>query len=239
MAYRSWLKDVRKINDLGQHLYHSPKGKEDWDRLDEYEKKSLELNTRSVPVASDYEKYFGGKAIFSYVIGTERVGDRFEVHLYDRSAHGFVMDYAEMKGIEIDDCRARVVLVFDGVTYANSVRPDAEGWLKHADISTWRPTNDLMATDRILLDWFYEQDGSTQWIGQFMKYEPDRSNPQSDVFLLVDFKTAYARDERASAIRSLAGDECLQLWNEFRDQSAPGRLNGSQLDLFLRERLNV
>jgi hypothetical protein len=238
VAYRSWLKDVRKINDLGDHLHHFPKGKEDWDRLDEYEKKSLELQRRPTPTDPGSEKFFGCKSIFSYVIRTERIGDRFEVHFYDRSTHGFVWEYGEVKGLELDVCRARVVLVFEGISYANSVRPDPEGWLKHAEITSWRPTDDLMATYRLLCDWFYEQDGSIQWIWEFMKVDENMSWPQNDVYILIDCKRVYARDQRDEAIRKVAGDECLQLWNQFDGLIRSGKLHPSERNKFLHDRLN-
>ena len=239
MAYRSWLKDVRRINDLGDHLYHFPKGKEHWDRVGGYEKRSFELRARPIPTEPGSEKFFGCSLIHSYVIGTNRIADRFEIHLFDVNVYSFVWEYSEVKGIEIEDCRARVVLVFEGINYANSVRPDPEGWLKHADVSTWRTTDDLKATDRLLCDWFYEQDGSIQWIGVFMKFEANLSWPQNDVYILIDCKRVYARDERATAINKIAGDECLQLWQEFDELTRSGELHPSKRNQFLNERLGI
>ena len=237
MAYRSWLKDVRKINDLGRHLFHFPKGKEDWDRLDEYDRKGSELYLGPIPVEPGSEKFFGCKSILSYVIETKRLGDRFEVHLFDREAHGFVWEYGAVTGIEVEDCKARVTLVFEGVNYANSVRPDAEGWLKHADISSWLATDNLLSTDRILHDWFYEQDGSIQWIGEFMKSESSRSWPQNHVYILVDCKRVYARDDRAIGIRSVAGDECLRIWNEFDELVRSDKSHWINRNQFISERV--
>ena len=240
MAYRSWLKDVRKINDLGSHLFHFPKNKETWPRMDEYENRRIELNRkRPLPVDPGSERLFACRLKWGHIIDVKREKDRVEIHLYDAEAHSFVLEYCEIKGIEVVDCRALVVLVFEGVNYSNSMYPDPEGWLKHADFTKWRSDLDFNSADQLFYDWFFEQDDHIQWVGEFMKFDQRHPTRWQDSYLVIDCNRVYGRDQRTKIIEKSIGLECANLWDEFQNLLWDEELHLSQRFEFLESRLTA
>ena len=224
MAYRSWLKDVRKINDLAEFLHEDKWSLETQDRQWEKEKKGLNLcRNRELPVEPNSTKYFGAGLHDGYVFGVEKKGDRLEIKVANSALLMFWQNYLEFKGRDWEPLLSPVTLVFEGVNYVNAVRADIDGWLKWSNWTSWRPLDDLRCADTLIRDWFFHQDGKLQWICQFWKYGPESDRLGSSLFLLVDFERAYAVPEHDSLIRARMGDECFVAWKQYDDVSTTDR----------------
>ena len=208
--------------------------------MDEYENRRIELNRkRLLPVDPGSERLFACRSKWGHVIDVKQERERVEILLFDVEAHSFVWEYCEIKGIDVVECRALLILIFEGVTYCNSMYADPEGWLKHSDFSSWRSTDDLSSSDRQYYDWFFEQDGHIQWVGEFMKYDQKHPTRWQDSYLVIDCKRVYGRDERTRAIKKAVGEECANLWEEFQDMLWHEELHLSQRFEFLDSRLTV
>lgn len=208
MAYRSWLKDVRRINDLGQHLGHFPNNKEGWDREWESEKKLLKLlETRTLPVDAASEIYYNGGLHDGFVYGITREKDRIEMTISNTWADYFSQEFYTETDQELVDLMSPVRLVFEGVNYANGVRKDPEGWLRHDDWLHWSEQPKDHWRDNFVRCWFYEQGGKLQWIGEFRK-QVQKRKLSDELFILIDCEKTYAMPESERTLRKSLGNDC-------------------------------
>ncbi|MBI1332490.1 MAG: hypothetical protein JST12_18915 [Armatimonadetes bacterium] len=208
MAYRSWLKDVRRLDDLSKYCHFFPNNHREWDR-----EWKLEMNLAediwSAPIAVEpaMERYFRGALHDGHVLGLSRSKDQIEFSISNMELEMFVRDYDGETGIERDTGHSPVRLRFEGVNYANAVRPDPDGWLKWDDWTNWQSDADAFAWC-----WFHQQDGKTQWIGVFRKYVEGRMKQSGDLFVLIDCESVSAWPESERALRKRIGDECYDAW---------------------------
>ncbi len=220
MAYRSWLKDIRKINDLAEWLHEDRWSLESQDRQWEKEKKGYDLcRNRDLPIEQNSIKYFGAGLHDGYVFGVERWESRLEIKVANLAALMFWQTYLDFKGRDWVPLLTPVTLVFEGVNYVNAVRADIDGWLKWSNWTSWRPVEDIRCADTLIRDWFFQQDGKIQWICQFRKYGLESDRLGSSLFLLVDFERAYAVPEHDGLLRARMGDECFEAWRRYDEAS--------------------
>lgn len=206
MAYRSWLKDVRRLDDLAKYLHFFPNSRRDWDREWELEGKADELTAQSMlPVKPEDEKYFKGCLHDGYVLGFERILDRIEFSISNLGLEDFVSQYNGETNQEIDFGESPVRLVFEKVNYANAVRPDPNGWLKWDDWQNWRADNDWFVRC-----WFHQEGGKIQWVGQFQKHVAKRLKQSGDLYVLIDCERVSAHPESERALRKRMGDDCYE-----------------------------
>jgi hypothetical protein len=211
MAYRSWLKDVKRLDDLAKFLHHFPRHHNDFDREWEIEKREFtELKDPFRPACLDKASYrfFEGCLHDGYVFGVEKTRDRIEISIQNSAIEVFCNDYFAETAQEVATVLSPVRLTFEGVNYANAVRTDPEGWLKWDDWSRWRPVENLSSTDTFLRGWFYEQDDKTQWVGHFQKWNGAESKLNGSIFILIDCERVAAKPESERALRKKVGDQC-------------------------------
>jgi hypothetical protein len=204
VAYRSWLKDVKRLDDLATFLHFFPSNHREWDRENALEDKMYEqINNAPIPVNSNIEIYFQGGLHDGYVFGVERVKDTISISIANFYLDQFVTLYDTETDVDREVDYSPVRLVFEGVNYANAVRPDPEGWLKWDDWETWDSE-----CDRFVRCWFHQQGGKVQWVGHFHKNGKGRTKQNSSLFILIDCERVTAKPETERALRKRLGDEC-------------------------------
>ena len=206
MAYRSWLKDVKRLDDLAKHLHFFPSSHTDFDREWKLEEKMYkEIADRVLPVEIGQEKYFQGQLHDGHVLGYERTESSITLEIGNILVEELriQIDAEMMVDREVDYSPVR--LVFEGVTYANAVRPDPDGWLKWDDWEKWDSSTDWFSRC-----WFHEQEGKVQWVGQFHKYREGKMKQSGDLFVLIDCDRVVAKPESERALRKRLGDECYE-----------------------------
>ncbi len=217
MAYRSWLKDVTKVEDLANFL-HSMKWSDATDeRIDRKEAKGYGLSlNRDLPVDEKSNKYFGCGLHDGGVIGIKHESNRVEIHIDNGWADDFADHFYKKHSIQPRSVSTSVWLKFEGVNYFNAARHDLGGWLKWSDWKAWREINEYKTgADTIVSDWFYQQDGKLQWIGEFTKDQSNDSKLSGALYVLIDCERAYAVEESDKNRRAKMGDPCFEAWLQF------------------------
>ena len=73
MAYRSWLKDVKRLDDLATFMHFFPNNHRDWDREVALEDKMYaHINISPSPVDSGLEVYFQGYLHDGHILGISK-----------------------------------------------------------------------------------------------------------------------------------------------------------------------
>ncbi len=206
MAYRSWLKDVKRLDDLATFMHFFPNNHRDWDREWELEKNMYsQIENSPIPVDLGLEVYFQGYLHDGHVLGIERIQDTVTISIGNSQVEQVPSLVGEEMMVDRDVGYSPVRLVFEGVNYANAVRPDPDGWLK------WDSWTDMKAdSDTFLRCWFHEQEGKVQWVGQFHKHVKKRMKQSGDLFVLIDCDRVTAKPESERALRKRFGDECYE-----------------------------
>jgi hypothetical protein len=204
MAYRSWLKDVKRLDDLSKYFHFFPNHNINFDREWELEKKmNAHLDTSPMPVEPGLEKYFQGVLHDGYVYGVERNGETVSISIANWEVEMLRRDIDAEMMVEREVGFSPVRLVFEGVNYANAVRPDPEGWLKWDDWEKWDSE-----CDRFVRCWFHQQEDKIQWVGHFDKNGKGRTKQNSSLFILIDCERVTAKPESERALRKRLGDVC-------------------------------
>ena len=199
------------MDDLAQYLHHFPRNYNDDDRELKLEEKMNECFSnpfRPKHLDPDAYGYFEGQLHDGYVLGVERTKERVEISIQNSLLADIAYDF--LRETERDEITviSPVRLVFEGVNYANAVRADAKGWLKWDDWSRWRTVEDPRSTDTFLHSWFHEQEGKTQWVGHFHKWNGSSARLNGSLFVLIDCDRVTAKPESERAMRKRLGDEC-------------------------------
>jgi hypothetical protein len=216
VAYRSWLNDIKVIQDLGDHCqaltFRKP---EDEKREIKYEEKWRARTQQNIPVADESKFAFGSRMHDSWVEWIKRSRGEFRLRINNDLAHHFVYELSEMLEIaQPDDFEAWVApvdLVFEDPVYVNAVREYPGGKLRWTEWENLGRRNQDKP-EQFLRDWFFEQDGRLQWIAELWR---TRVNDLSNkLYLLVDCSIARAEDGRAQAIRDILGLPAEQIWTD-------------------------
>lgn len=204
MAYRSWLKDVRRVDDLAKYLHFFPNNHREWDREWELEKRQIVQHEKSVvPVKAGMERYFKGSLHDGFILGVEQTPNRIELSISNMELEEFAYQFYTETSQARDFGKSPVRLVFEGVSYANAVRPDLEGWLKWDDWKHWKVNQ-----DSFLRCWFHQEGGKLQWVGQFFTFRSGKEKSSTDLYILIDCERVSAYPESERALRKRMGDDC-------------------------------
>lgn len=229
MAYRSWLKDVRSIHDLGEHCHSlSFRKPEDEDRDVKYDEKWLARLRSDIPVAPEFQFAFGTRMHDSWIEWVKRTSGEFRIRVNNDLAQEFMGVVTDKLDIHVPtvlntiygretkpitgDWLAPVDLVFHDPAYVNAVRTDASGHLKWAEWEDIGPRRDRSMLDQFLYDWFFEQDERIQCIIQI--WSPMTGDGSSYLYLLMDCSKATAQDYRAQAISQTLSPLAAQVWTD-------------------------
>jgi len=223
MAYRSWLKDVKHVGDLGQHFVPYNDCKADAAKRNKLTDERWMNAIRKVPpVAPEFRRYFGTRMHDSWVIGHERNGDHIRIELDSIEGSVFCAEYSFWLDVDLQEpLLMPVELHCHDVQYARWARHDNKtGWLKFAE-PRFRPIEPTRRrSDSFTYDFFHEQDGRMQWIALFRAWSSTSDFYRSDLFLLADCSHVTAVDKRSNAVEALLGTKVKLLWNEFFNQSS-------------------
>ena len=217
MAYRSWLKDVTKVEELANFLHSIKWSEATDDRIDRKEAKGYGLSlNRDLPVDEKSNKYFGSGLHDTAVASVKHDGDRVEIQIDNIWIEDFASYFYEKHSLQPNPVSTSVWLKFEGVNYVNAARYDLEGWLKWSDWKTWRSTKNYRISDTLRRDWFTQQEGNIQWICGFHKYDPNASKLSGELFLMIDCDRAYAVEESDKNLRAKMGEPCFEAWLQFK-----------------------
>jgi hypothetical protein len=232
MAYRSWLKDVRRIEDLGEHCHNLEWTEANETRMEEKEAKWLaRLRRDDVPVAPEYKSFFGSRMHDSYIQSILRKDDRVEILLHNDWSDEFIKAHYRIQGIEAPVPLTPVTLSAEDVRYSTICRPDREGYLKWQEGFS---VVDKMNVDYgvpFSADWFFQQEGRIQWIVEYLNV-----GPFHHTYLLVDCGRVTAWDGRQAAIEKAFGTELGQAWIDVCQHFATHPWGSVLIEEFLRER---
>lgn len=221
MSYRSWLKDVKHVGDLGQQLVPLDWKRPDWDKRDAVQQEKWSaLYKKPIPVAPEYARYFGCGLHDSWVAGHERDGNEFVLKMDSDHAHEFMIHLGLYVDLDLPTFTYPVDLLCHDVEFVRWARTDPLGYLKHSHPELRPLDEDRRCSDQLIHDWFFEQDGRLQWIVHLHSWleNPGLKN-QYTMFLMVDCASVSADDRCLDAITDNYGPKAGLLWKEFWAQT--------------------
>jgi hypothetical protein len=215
MAYRSWLKDVKSIHDLGDHCYvydeDAPNCEE---REAKYDEKWLARLKMDLPVAPEHRAFYGSKMHDSWVQSIERTKHELRLTLNCINADVFAAGLAHILEVKSPAVVWPVDLILRDPVYVNAVRHTPEGKLRWADWESLKGGNGPCDGPEFLSDWFHEQECRLQWIAEIWDYRDGLGRVSPSLYLMVDCAEALAEDRRAAALAKTFGDGVLPLWTD-------------------------
>jgi hypothetical protein len=221
MAYRSWLKDVKHVGDLGQQLgpvdYRGPNNDKREDLKDE---RWLAAIRQEIPVATEFKRYFGTSMHDSWVIGVHRNADQIRIELDSIEGNVFCTQYGLWLDVEFPEPLMPVELHCHDVCYARWARHDKRGWLKHAEPRFRLIDPSRTESDSFGFDFFHEQGGRIQWTAIFRAWKGWNGGLDSDLYLMADCASLTAVDRRSQALDQHFGSPVASMWDEYFNQSA-------------------
>ena len=206
MSYRSWLKDVKHMQDLGSHVYST---NQDWETQDKRDQKYYALAENPVKGLEGIAQYFYGTFHDAYLLGFERADREFSIKLGDLWLDEFLEQVATLAGVEVPDIDSHVTLSFHDVVYQTTLAARADGIVRFYRYE--KPSS----TDYLYRDWFYRQDNRLQWIASLDVYAEGRGKMSVGPFIVVDCSSVTVRDEREIRIRAAVSTQLAQMWSEF------------------------
>ncbi len=239
MAYRSWLEDVKKINDLGEFCHNVEWTEESAAQIDEFDQKWLaRLMADDLPVDISSKDFFGSRMHDSYVQTFTATGSNLEITIHNDYAEEFVKAYFRALSIKGAMPVLHVQLIFEDVRYLAMCIQDESGELHKCEIPDTKvrakPTHDI----RFPYDWFHQVDGRIQWIAEIDATDVTVHTKARAYYahLLVDCARASAVDRRDSAIEKALGKECFEAWLACKEHFSTRSWGCYLIEDFIRER---
>jgi hypothetical protein len=212
LSYRSWLEDVRTIYDLGEHCHALEYTDENQERIERYEDKWLARLRQPLPVAPEFEEYYGSYMHDNWIRCIERSRSELRIELISLNADIFAIAVSKLLAIKQRLPKWRIDLVLRDPVYVTGVRVDPRGKLRYADWKHMPAAEDVRHLNVFRYDWFFQQDGRLQWVVEIWSRKSDWRN--SSLYLLVDCSEALSEDFRASAIAQAFSPEVAELWQD-------------------------
>jgi len=212
MRASSWLANAKSIHDLGGFVaVQKPGSNYDEEREERAERKLREQFNKPIPVASEFQSYYGGRMHDSWVIGIERTANLLRLRLDSIEADAFAYHLCEGLGITRRVSQWPIDLLLHDPVYVRAARYGPDGGLRFAD---WRQVHSTepQGGDQFIYDWFFEQDGRIQWISEIWSRRYSRRRLSTAFYLMVDCTCATAIDHRAEAIARVYGEGGRTLW---------------------------
>ncbi len=230
MAYRSWLKDVRKIQDLGPHCHNlSFKKPEDDARDVKYLEKWLAQLRSEIPVAPESQFAFGCRMHDSWIEWIHRDSMELKIRINNDLAQKYLETITDVLEIhiptflntkykwphplEVNDWVAPVELIFEDPVYVNAVRVGPSGELRWTDWETAGRKSGQWQADQYSREWFFCQDGRIQCIVYLWSINVGKGL-SDELYLLIDCKKARATDYRESALSQVLTPLAGEIWRE-------------------------
>ncbi len=229
MSYRSWLKDVKKSYDLGSFLAH-PSG--DWDRDEKKELKFFDLKRVEHPSVVECMKYFYCALRWGQPISLARDGRDFIVTLHNRDTDNLMFGIHESLGLPTKLFKAPIDLRFHDAVYVNATRARRDGVLRHFSYDEFK------FEDSLRRDWFHEQDGRLQWIGEFYAGRSGQGKLSMDVWLMIDCLKVSVLDQTREAVAKNLSEKAAAIWDDIRNsvELDPGGITYSDCKDYVTKR---
>ena len=206
MSYRSWLKDVKHMQDLGPHVYST---NQDWETQEKRDNIYNALSKNPVEGLQGIAQYFYGTFHDAYLLGFERAGREFYVTLGDLWLDEFLEQVANLAGVDIPEIQNHVLITFHDVVYQTTLAARGDGVVQFYRYE--KPSGH----DYLYRDWFFRQDGRLQWVAEVDVYANGRGMMSVGPFIVVDCGSVSVHDERELRIREAVSAELAQMWSEF------------------------
>ncbi len=216
---RSWLAKAKSIHDLGGHFY-VPNSAKPWNEKRDLlsERKRQEQYRRPIPVAEEFERFYGSRMHDSWPLEAERTPEVFRLTLNSIDGSYFADTLASHFDLEIGEIEMPVDLLLHNPSYVRAARYGIRGELRFEQWETiGEPVSQNVSGFQFLSDWFHEQEGRIQWIAEIWGGRHWRSKLSSSLFLMVDATHATAVDRRRSVLEKLFGPAAGQLWQDVLD----------------------
>jgi hypothetical protein len=239
VAYRSWLEDVKRINDLGEFCHNIEWTEENEARIDAYEQKWIDrLKADNLPVDDYSRNFFGSRMHDSYIQSIVRTSKKLEITIHNDYAEEFVKAYFRVQGTEFQMPLLPVYLSFEDVCYSTTCSQDQDDYLKWFDIPNVPLQKVPSHSNRFVIDWFHEEDGRIQWIAEIDSIDVTAYSKARAYYanLLVDCAKASAVDGRGKAIEKALGKECFEAWLACEKHFSTRSWGCYLIEDFIRER---
>ncbi len=224
MSYRSWLKDVTVIYDLGSHC--APRNplltEKDWERDDLMTERWIERLKRPIPVETAFQRFFGSGMHDSWVLSTERTPEQFRIRLDCHSADIFACALSRVLSLAQSKTEKVIELIAEDALLVRWLRMTPEGKMLSCRHEWAQTSPEKLATtekfslglDTFMYDWFENQENRVQWIVMIRTETPKSRRLDSNLYILVDGERVYAEDHRLSGFIQDYGPSVQPVWED-------------------------
>lgn len=204
MSYRSWLKDVKHVRDLGSHVYGS---NETWQVQERRDEQYFALRQEPLAQLGELWRYFYGAFHDAYIVSFEHVGSDFKIVLEDVTwVDEFFRTLSQIVGLDIKPATGFVTFWFQDVRYLTTLAARPDGVVRFSKYE--QPGSE----DCLYRDWWFSQDGRLQWVAQLDSFGVRRGLLNVGPFLVVDCEAVRVLDHRPSDIRRKYSTLVEQIW---------------------------
>lgn len=218
MSYRSWLKDVKHMQDLGSHVYSTS---QDWQTQEKRDQKYYALRENPVAGLNGNEKHFYGVHRGARILGVTRTDRDFSISIEDWWLPSFLEDISALARVDVPEFSVPLTFRFHDVAYQTALAARPDGVLRFFRYE--KPSE----YDLLYRDWFCTQDGRLQWIASLDVFGKVKGKMTVGSFLVVDCKTLSVDDEREETLRGAASPIVVELWREYSSfQNVGARADG-------------
>ncbi len=213
---KSWLKDAKRVNDLGgiPYLKSNIPWEEEQRREAVYLERWLVKQSKPIPVKTEYAPFFRSSMHDSWLVGSERKDQTYNLTVSCIFATVFAENLGDILGLHPKGLHwhfagpFRVILSCHDIYYQRTAELDLSDWLKFYRIELPEFKNFEQGT--FLFDWFEEQDDRIQWIvNLWIKGE--------NVYVLTDCKSLSATDLREVDLTKAFGPNVAKVWADVRN----------------------
>lgn len=194
------------------------------ERIEKYENQMLERLRQPVPVAEEYEPYFGSYMHDSYLQRVSLEKDEFVISLHNDAADEFARALAVLLEVERPIVQYRIDLRAHGVVYMNTVQEEDSGKLRWADMKDLRAWPSEQC-DSFISDWFHTQEGRIQWVVEISAFRRERGRCGFSRHYLVDCESVSALDLRELGLAKAFTPAVVPLWQDAMKMQADWEYN--------------
>lgn len=180
MSYRSWLKDVKRVEDIGELPNNeTPEQLQRW---------SQRLNFRPHWMSNNDFEFFQRRCHDSSILWIDRKGVTFDIAYADDLSSELRNIIDELLGVSTPDAVFPIILTFENCSYVNFVSPDKSGpfrWFDIDSIEVRQVKRNTFPRDELLCGWLFEQDSRIQAVMSACRYNP-KAPFRTDFYALID-----------------------------------------------------
>lgn len=206
MSYRSWLKDVKHMRDLGSHVYSVD---DDWETQEKRDQVYYALSKNPPEGTEDFSHQFYRALYDTRILRLNRNDREFSIQLEDFLAGHFVEVIAGYVGVTAPEIECTITLQFHDVAYQTTLAARPDGVLRFFRFEG--PSQ----TDYLYRNWFVRQDSRLQWIAELCVFRRNMGLLTLGPYLAVDCGSVSVIDERESVLKRTVSPIMAELWKEY------------------------